>query len=326
MLKLGTLHLKSKLILAPMAGISDLPFRLLNRKFGAELAFVEMINARSIGHKSRRTRSMLETTKEDRPLGVQLLGCEHNYIERALTVLKGYKFDLLDFNAACPAKKVVRRGEGAALLKDPKELQKILKLLVKNSKTPVTVKIRIGWDKNSVNSKEVALYAQDAGVDAVFIHGRTKAQEYSGKVDYDIIHKVKKALSIPVIASGDIFSVELIKKMFDETGCDGVVLARGSLGNPWLFKEAKAYLEKKKLILRPSIDDIVKVMLEHLVSCINFFGERVGVMKFRKFFIWYTKGFRHIRPLRESASRAKSKADMIRIIEACCGQESQDLF
>ena len=315
MLKLGTLHLKSKLILAPMAGISDLPFRLLNREFGAELAFVEMINARSIGHKSRRTRSMLETTKEDKPLGVQLLGCEESYIEKALVVLKDYKFDVLDFNAACPAKKVVRRGEGAALLKDPKELQKILKLLVKNSKTPVTVKIRTGWDKNSVNARDVALYAQDAGVNAIFSHGRTKVQEYTGKVDYDIIRKVKKALSIPVIASGDIFTAELIKRMFDETGSDAVVVARGALGNPWIFKGVK-----------PSTNEIIKVMLEHLDGCIKSFGEDVGVMKFRKFFIWYTKGFRHIRPLRESVSRAKTKANMEKIIQACKEQKNQDLF
>ncbi|MFA5275902.1 MAG: tRNA dihydrouridine synthase DusB [Candidatus Omnitrophota bacterium] len=319
MLKIGSLNLKSNLILAPMAGISDLPFRLLNHKFGAELAFVEMINARSIGHKSRRTRSMLETAKEDKPLGVQLLGCELRYIEKALEVLNTYKFDLLDFNAACPAKKVVRRGEGAALLKEPKKLEKILKLIVKGSTIPVTVKIRTGWDKNAVNAAEVALYAQDAGVNAVFIHGRTKTQEYSGNVDYNVIGRVKKALSIPVIASGDIFSAELIKKMFNDTGCDAVALARGALGNPWLFREAKAFLKEGKILPRPQFDEVIKVMLEHLNGCIDFFGEAVGVMKFRKFFIWYTKGFRNIRPLRESASRAKKKADMIKIIEGCVG-------
>ncbi|MGA2775411.1 MAG: tRNA dihydrouridine synthase DusB [Candidatus Omnitrophota bacterium] len=317
MLKIGSLNLKSNLILAPMAGISDLPFRLINHKFDAELAFVEMINARSIGHKSRRTRAMLETTKEDKPLGVQLLGWEQCYLEKALEVLNEYKFDILDFNAACPAKKVVRRGEGAALLKKPKELQKILKIIVRASRVPVTVKIRSGWDKNSVNAIEVALYAQDAGINAVFVHGRTKTQEYSGKVDYNLIGRVKKALNIPVIASGDIFSAELVKKMFDETGCDAVALARGVLGNPWLFREAKEYLKEGKILTPPQPGEIIKVMLEHLNGCINFFGEAVGVMKFRKFFIWYTKGFRNIRPLRESASRTKRKVDMIRIIEGC---------
>jgi tRNA-dihydrouridine synthase B len=314
MLKIGNLKLKSNLILAPMAGVSDLPFRLLNRKFGAELAFVEMINCRSISHKSKRTQSMLSSTPKDRPLGLQLLGCEDKYILKALDVLKKYKFELIDFNAACPAKKVVRRQEGAGLLKDPKKLNKILKLVVKNSAVPVTVKIRAGWDKDNVNAKEVALYAQDAGVDALFIHGRTKTQGYSGSVDYKIIREVKKALSIPVIASGDVLSAELAKRMFDETNCDGLAVARGSLGNPWIFKEIKEYLKTGQLISKPSEAKVVKIMLEHLNASIAFYGERNGVVLFRKFFGWYTKGFRRVRPLREKSSRAKTKEEMVEII------------
>lgn len=316
MLKLGNLKLKSNLILAPMAGVSDLPFRMLNRKFGAELAFVEMINCRSISYKSRRTQAMLSSIPKDKPLGVQLLGCEDKFILKALDVLKGYKFDLLDFNAACPAKKVVRRGEGAGLLKEPKKLKKILKLVVKNSKVSVTVKIRAGWDKDNVNAKEVALYAQDAGVDALFIHGRTKTQGYSGNVDYEVIREVKKALSIPVIASGDIFSAQLAKKMFDETGCDGLAVARGALGDPWIFKEIKEFLKTGKIVPRPSLAEIVKVMLTHLDASIDFYGPRNGVVIFRKFFGWYTKGFRKVRPLREKSSRANTKEEMAKIINA----------
>lgn len=303
MLKIGTLTLKSNLILAPMAGISDLPFRLLNRRFGCELAFVEMINARSISHKSKRTQQMLTVDKKDKPLGVQLLGCEPVYILKAMDVISKYDFDIIDFNSACPAKKVTRRGEGASLLKDPKKLNKLLKIVVKNTKLPVTVKIRSGWDKNSLNAKDAALASQDAGINGLFIHGRTKMDGYSGKVDYAVIKQVKKALDIPVIASGDIFSPDLIKKMFDETGCDGVAVARGALGNPWLFKA-----------VTPAKDAVVKIMLEHLDACIDFYGERVGVMKFRKFFGWYTKGFRKIRSLRELSSRAKTKAEMSAII------------
>jgi len=256
MLKIGNLKLKSNLILAPMAGITDLPFRMLNRKFGCELAFIEMLNSRSVGHKSRRTLQMLSTDPKDRPLGVQILGCEEQFILKALDVLKNHKFDILDFNAACPAKKVVRRGEGAALLKEPKKLQRLLKLVVKNSKVPVTVKIRSGWDKDSVNAKEVALYAQDAGISGLFIHGRTKLQAYSGNVDYEIIRKVKKALDIPVIASGDIFNRELIKKMLKETGCDGVTVARGALGNPWIFKNGST----KPAIKRIKVTNILELM------------------------------------------------------------------
>ncbi len=299
-----------------MAGVSDLPFRMLNRRFGAELAFVEMINARSIGHKSKRTQSMLSSHPKDKPLGVQLLGCEEKFILKALDVLKDYKFELLDFNAACPAKKVVRRQEGAALLKEPKKLNKLLKLVVKHSQIPVTVKMRIGWDKQSINAKEAGLYAQDAGVSALFLHGRTKAEEYSGEVNYAVIQKVKKALSIPVIASGDILSAQLAKKMLDETGCDGLVIARGSFGNPWIFKEIKEFFKSGKIIPRPAHSEIIKVMLEHLNASIAFYGERNGVVIYRKFFGWYTKGFRQIRPLREKSSRVKNKEEMIKIIES----------
>lgn len=302
-----------------------MPFRMLNRKFGAELAFMEMINCRSISHKSKRTQSMLSSTPKDKPLGVQLLGCEDKFILKALDVLKEYKFDLIDFNAACPAKKVVRRGEGAGLLKEPKKLKKILKLVVKNSKVPVTVKIRAGWDKDNVNAKEVALYAQDAGVDALFIHGRTKTQGYSGNVDYGVIREVRKALSIPVIASGDIFSAQLAKKMFDETGCDGLAVARGALGDPWILKEIKEFLKTGKIIPRPSLVEIIKVMLTHLDASIDFYGERNGVVIFRKFFGWYTKGFRKVRPLREKSSRAKTKEEMVGIIEGC-KQKSPESF
>lgn len=300
-----------------MAGITDLPFRMLNRKFGCELAFVEMLNVRSVSYKSRKTMQMLASNPKDRPLGVQILGCEEKFILRALGVLKNYKFDVLDFNAACPVKKVVRRGEGAGLLKEPKKLAKLLKLVVKESNWPVTVKIRSGWDKDSVNAKEIALACEDAGVNGIFIHGRTRTQGYSGTVDYKIIREVKKAVKIPVIASGDVLSAQLAKRMLDETGCDGVNVARGALGNPWIFKEIFAFLKNGKIIAKPSIDEIIKTMLEHLDLCLDFYGERIGVMIFRKFFSWYTRGFRKIRPLREKCSRAKTRQEMIDIIEEC---------
>jgi len=300
-----------------MAGISDLPFRMLNRRFGCELAFVEMINARSISHKSKRTQRMLSSDKKDKPLGVQLLGSEPEFITKAMEVLNDYKFDLLDFNAACPAKKVVRRGEGASLMKEPKKLYKLLKLVIKNSSLPVTVKIRLGWDKNSINARDVALLAQDAGVSALFVHGRTKLQGYSGNVDYQEIQRVKEALDIPVVASGDILSAQLVKRMFDETGCDAVAIARGALGNPWIFQQAREFIKTGKIINVPEVKEITKVMLEHLDSCVDFYGERNGVVIFRKFFTWYTKGFRKIRHLREKSSRVKTRKDMVAIIEGC---------
>jgi len=314
MIVIDGLPLKSNLVLSPMAGISDLPFRMLNREFGAELCFVEMINCRSISHKSRRTKAMLSSNLKDRPLGVQLLGCEENFILRALDALKEYKFDLLDFNAACPAKKVVRRGEGAALMNDPKKLKKLLKAIIGNSLWPITIKIRAGWDSGSVNARDIAVLAEDAGVKAVFVHGRTKVQGYSGSVDYSVIKSVKKSLEIPVIASGDILSGMLAKKMLEETGCDGLAVARGSLGNPWIFKEIKHYLKKGQVPKKPSVDEISRVMLKHLDSSVEFYGERNGVLIFRKFFSWYTKGLRKIRHLREKSSRIKTKRDMSQLV------------
>jgi len=313
MLKIGSLQLKSNFILAPMAGITDFPFRMLCRKFGCELAFTEMLNVRSLSYKSPKTQQMLFSHKEDRPLGVQILGCEPEFILKALDILKKHKFDILDFNAACPVKKVVRRGEGAALLCQPKKLSQLLKLIVVNSSLPVTLKIRTGWDKDSVNAREVGLLAQDAGAGALFIHGRTKTQGYSGTVDYQTIRQVKEALDIPVIGSGDIYSPEAAKKMLDETNCDGIAIARGALGNPWIFKEL-AYDGKKPL--KPDIEERISVMIGHLDMYTDFYGERTGVMLFRKFFSWYTKGLRKIRPLREKVSRAKKKEEMIKIIHA----------
>jgi len=316
MLRIGQLKLKSNLILAPMAGVSDLPFRLLNRRFGCELAFTEMINVRSLSYKMRRTKKMLSTNPEDRPLGIQIIGCEEDFLLRAIDVLGSYKYDVLDFNAACPVKKVARRGEGAALLKDLKKLHKLLKALVKNSGKPVTVKIRTGWDNDLINAKEAALVSRDAGVSALFIHGRSREQGYGGEVNYSAIKDVKKALDIPVIGSGDIFSPEVAKKMLDETGCDGLLVARGALGNPWVFKEITEFLKNKKIIKRPARDETADVMLEHLNSYVDFYDAAHGVRKFHRFFAWYTKGVQNVRVLREKAFRIKTKNGMIEIIES----------
>lgn len=318
MLSIGTLTLQSNCILAPLSGISDLPFRLINRACGAELAFCEMINVRSLSYKSKRTRRMLATSPEDTPLGVQILGCEDRYILKSIELLrKNHSFSLLDFNAACPAKKVVRRGEGASLLKDPARLHTLLKLIVQNVDVPVTVKIRTGWDRGSRSARDIALKAQDAGIHAVFIHGRTQEQGYAGPVDYALIREVKESLSIPVIASGDIFSPQHVRRMFEETGCDGVVIARGALGNPWIFQHIPFYLQHGFLSAQPDRDTLVAMMRHHLEAACGFYGEKTGVVSFRKFFAWYTKGLRKVRLLREEASMAKTRELMLVVIEKC---------
>jgi tRNA-dihydrouridine synthase B len=315
MLKIAHLTVSHPLILAPMAGITDLPFRTLNRSFGCTFAFAEMISARALVYGSEHTEKMLSTLPSDRPLGMQLLGNDPVVMRKAMEILREYPFDLIDLNAACPVSKVTKRGEGAGMLREPRRLGEVLKVMVRHAPVPVTVKIRSGWDETRINAVEVACYAEDAGISALFIHGRTREQEYRGRVDYRIIREVKNALQIPVVASGDILSPELIKKMFDETGCDGVSIARGALGNPWIFKEATEFLETGRIPERPSIHELADIMIRHLDLYSSFYGEKAATILFRKFFGWYAKGIPHMNSLRDKAFRAETKECMQELIQ-----------
>lgn len=314
MFSIGKVAVDCPLILAPMAGISDLPFRLINRSFGCGLAFTEMISATSIANGSRQALRMLSTSPDDRPLGVQILGGGEDIIKRTLDSLSAYAFDMIDFNAACPVSKVVSKGKGAGLLREPLKLQKLLKVIVENTSTPVTVKMRSGWDKDSVNAVDLALRAEDAGVDAIFIHGRTRQQGYRGTVDYDIIREVKRSVGIPVIASGDALSPVLISKLFDSTGCDAVAVARGALGNPWIFRRALEHLNGVTEPAGPDVPEIRLTMKRHLDSSIAFHGESTAVMRFRKFFGWYTKGLA-VKELKVKAFRAQTRQEMSLLID-----------
>ncbi|MFC1549363.1 tRNA dihydrouridine synthase DusB [Nitrospirota bacterium] len=315
MLKIGDIEIKNRSVLAPLAGISDLPFRMINRRYGCELAFIEMISIHALNYRTPKTMKMLTTAPEDKPLGIQILGRDLDSIRKAVDTIRPMGYDILDLNSACPVKKVAKRGEGAALMKEPKVLESILKLMVEHAGTPVTVKIRAGWDAHSINAAEVARHAEGAGVSAIFIHGRTRTQGYSGSVCYDPIREAKEAVSVPVIASGDMFSAEASKKMMDETGCDGVVMARGALGNPWIFPETAEYLRTGKVPPRPPIGEITEVMHWHLKECVGFYGPHQSVKIFRKFFIWYTKGLRNVKPLRMRAVRATVPEEMSVLID-----------
>ncbi len=297
-----------------MAGISDMPFRLINRSFWRGLAFTEMISANSLVHGSKKTLKMLSSVADDRPLGVQILGGDPETVRRSVDILSGYDFDIMDFNAACPANKVVSKGKGAALLKEPGRLQQMLSIVVERTQVPVTVKLRTGWDETSVNAVESALRARDAGVKAIFMHGRTRAQRYSGTVDYSIIRKVKESVEIPIIASGDALTPVLISKMFEETGCDGVAVARGALGNPWIFRMTAEHLGGKAAPICPDVREITQTMKEHLALNVAFHGQKAGVMIFRKFFSWYTKGMA-LKGLKGRAFGAVTWDEMLRLIE-----------
>lgn len=315
MLKFGSLKLNTNIILAPLAGISDSSFRLLCRSFGAKFAFVEMINARAISYKNKKTKKMLEREPHDKPIGIQILGSDIPYLLKAIDIIKTRDFDLLDFNSACPVKKVCRRQEGAALMKEPKKLETILKTIVKHWGKPVTIKIRSGWDQEHKNAVEIAKIAQDCGINGIFIHGRDRKQFYAGNVDYEIIAEVKKNVSIPVIASGDIWSPIHAKKMFEETGCDGVLVARGALGNPWIFHDIDTYFKSGTIPQLPETEDILKTLVKHLDMCIAEHGEKNGVAIMRKFIGWYLKGKRFIRPVRSKVNTLKTKKDVLCALE-----------
>ncbi|HUJ89294.1 MAG TPA: tRNA dihydrouridine synthase DusB [Syntrophorhabdales bacterium] len=314
-LSIGDLHLPFPFILAPMAGVSDLAHRLISRSFGATLAFTEMVSARALKYGNKRCRDMLASVDADRPLGVQLVAGDQESILAALEVLERHRFDVIDLNAACPVSKIVRRGEGAGLLKEPQRLQQLISLLVQRSGKPVTLKIRAGWDAASINAVEIARMAEDAGVAAVCVHGRTRVQGYDGAVDYGVIRKVKEAVAIPVVGSGDVFSGELAMKMFGETGCDGVAVARGSMGNPWIFGEITELLCHGTVPARPSKDEVISTMRDHLRLSMTLLGETLGVLTFRKFFVWYSHGFAKVRPLRTKALQARSIGEMLGVIE-----------
>lgn len=315
MLTIGTLPIDSPFILAPLAGISDLPYRMLNRRFGCRFAFTEMISARSILYGSRRTRKMIASDPGDRPLGLQLLGRDPDDVIRALEFIDPGSFDLFDLNAACPVPKIVAKGQGAALMKDRRRLAAILQRLARTVDLPVTVKIRTGWDDASVNAIEIARAAQDAGAAAVFIHGRTRVQGYGGEVDYRTVREVKEALAIPVIGSGNILSARLAARMLKETGCDGVTVARGALGNPWIFRELEHFRAHGTEPARPAASEIADVMTEHLGASAAFHGEKVGTMLFRKFFAWYSRGFSGMKRTREEAFSAETREEMTVLIE-----------
>lgn len=319
MLKIGTLQLSSNVLLAPLAGISDSSFRLICREFGASFTFVEMINARALSHKSKKTKKMLTVDPKDSPIGVQLVGCELPHIERAVDVIKRYDFDVLDFNAACPVRKVCRRGEGAALMKEPKKLAEILTLLSKLWRKPLTIKLRSGWDAGARNAAEIARIAEDCGVNAIFIHGRDRQQFYKGTVDYNAIAEVKKSVSVPIIASGDIWSARYAQKMFDETGCDGILVARGALGNPWIFGEIEEYFKTGRVLPAPSTDEVIDTLLHHLELSIAEHTEKRAVPLMRKFAGWYFKNRPHVRCLRHAINPVKTKKEFVAAIETLRG-------
>ena len=297
-LKIGNVTLENNLILAPMAGVTDLPFRLLCKEQGAGLLCMEMVSAKAIYYGNKNTEALLEIHPEERPVSLQLFGSDPDIIAEMAAKIEDRPFAILDFNMGCPVPKVVNNGEGSALMKNPKLAEEILTKLVRAVKKPVTVKIRKGFDEDSVNAVEIAKMAENCGVAAVAVHGRTRQQYYSGQADWDIIRQVKEAVKIPVIGNGDIHTAEDVVRMKEQTGCDGFMIGRGAQGNPWIFRQILHKLETGEDLPRPSLQEVTEMVLRHARLQIEVKGEYVGMREIRKHAAWYTAGYKNSSKLR----------------------------
>lgn len=302
-LKIGNVELENNLILAPMAGVTDQPFRRLCKEQGCGLLYTEMVSAKAIFYHSKGTGELLAVSEEERPIAVQLFGSDPEIISEMACRIEDGPYDLIDLNMGCPVPKVVNNHEGSALMKNPGLVEQILTALVKKVSKPVTVKIRTGFDEANVNAVEIASIAESCGVAAVAVHGRTRSQFYSGKADWSMIREVKKAVRIPVIGNGDIFTPEDAERMLKETGCDGLMLARGARGNPWLFGRTRHYLETGVILPEPTAAEIAAMILRHARLQIEQKGEEMGMKEMRKHIAWYTAGLPHSAAVRRKSNQ-----------------------
>ncbi|WP_022769849.1 tRNA dihydrouridine synthase DusB [Butyrivibrio sp. NC2007] len=313
-LQIGSVTLDNNIILGPMAGVSDLPFRVLCSEMGAGLVCMEMVSAKAIIYKNRNTNMLLEIHPDEHPVSLQLFGSEPEIMQQAVEMIKDRPYDILDVNMGCPVPKVVSNGEGSALMKDPALIERIVSALVQVSDRPVTVKIRKGFTENSVNAVECALAAEAGGAAAVAVHGRTREQFYSGKADWDIIRQVKESVKIPVIGNGDVVDGESAKAMFEQTGCDGVMVARAAQGNPFIFREIKSFFEKGAACERPSRKEVYDTVIRHADMQLKYKGEYIGIREMRKHVSWYTYGMPGSARFRNEINQM---TDMDTLKEAC---------
>lgn len=313
-LTIGNVTLENNVILAPMAGVTDLPYRLLCREQGCGLVCMEMVSAKAVLYKNRNTKELLEVQEEERPVSLQLFGSDPEILSKIAGQLEDGPYDIFDLNMGCPVPKVVRNGEGSALMKNPKLVEEILSSMVRTLKKPVTVKIRKGFDDTCVNAVEIAKIAESCGVAAVAVHGRTREQYYSGKADWNIIRQVKEAVKIPVIGNGDVFSPQDAKRLVEETGCDGIMVARGAKGNPWIFKQITTYLDTGELLPKPEAAELKAMILRHGRMMMEFKGEMAGMREMRKHVAWYTAGYPNSAALRNDINSVETLDGLAELI------------
>lgn len=315
-MKIGNIVIENKTALAPMAGVTDLPFRQLCKEMGCGLLYTEMVSAKALLYKNKNTIPLLATNFSEHPIAVQIFGSDADIMADMATKLADEQdFDIIDVNMGCPVPKIVNNYEGSALMREPRLVEQILTAMVKKVNKPVTIKIRKGFDENNVNAVEISKIAENCGVSAVAVHGRTRGQYYSGNADYKIIADVKRSVSIPVIGNGDIKSVMDAKRLYDETGCDGIMIGRAARGNPWIFEEINAFFRDGRVIKRPNLNEVKNMILRHAKLLIQFKGEYTGIREMRKHVSWYTAGMSHSSTIRNRVNQIESLDELKILLE-----------
>ena len=321
--KIGPVDIENPFVLAPMAGITDLPFRMLCKEQGAGLLYTEMVSAKAISYRNRNTIPLMEISPKEHPVALQIFGSEPELMAEVARSIEDQPFDILDINMGCPVPKVVNNGEGSALLKDPELIRKIVSAVSRAVKKPVTVKMRIGFEGADVDPVEIAKIMEDAGAAAIAVHGRTRQQYYSGKADWDTIRKIKEAVSVPVIGNGDVDSPKKAEAMLKETGCDGVMIGRAVRGNPWIFWEMNYYFETGELLPRPSVEELKEMILRHARHQIEKKGEYTGIREMRKHVAWYTAGMRHSAGIRRESNLISDYEELKALLDRLSQQENK---
>ncbi len=315
-MKIGNVTLENNLILAPMAGVTDLPFRILCKEQGAGLLCMEMVSAKGILYNNRNTEDLLAIDERENPVSLQLFGSDPEIISEMAKRIEERPFDILDINMGCPVPKIVNNGDGSALMKNPVLAGKIIEATANAISKPVTVKIRKGFNDENINAVEMAHIAQESGAAAVAVHGRTREQFYSGKADWDIIRQVKEAVSIPVIGNGDIFSPEDAIAMKEQTNCDGLMIGRGAQGNPWIFAQINHYFKTGEHLKKPPVKEMVDMVLRHAKMQIEFKGALMGIREMRKHAAWYTGGYKHAARLRSKINEASTYEELEELLRS----------
>ena len=309
-LQIGNVKLENDLILGPMAGVTDLPFRLLCKEQGAGLLCMEMVSAKGIMYNNKNTKFLLTIDERERPVSLQLFGSDADIISEQAKRIEELPFDILDINMGCPVPKIVNNGDGSALMKNPLLAGEIIEKTARAIQKPVTVKIRKGFDEEHINAVEMAHIAQESGAAAIAVHGRTREQYYSGKADWEIIRKVKEAVKIPVIGNGDVCTPQDAIDMRKQTGCDGVMIGRGAQGNPWIFKQILHYEQTGELLEKPSPQEVTEMILRHAKMQMEFKGEYTGMREIRKHAAWYTAGYKNSAKLRGKINETETYEEL----------------